>query len=211
MLTKEAVQNLQEMNDAQASEYDHVLLVDKSGSMGSASNRVKGTRWDEVKEYAIGWASKLAQIDTDGFTLITFNDSIQVTDNLKDSAAVEEVFKRQSPTSGTRLAPALQAALNKIKQGGKKGMIHVFLDGEANDPQDVINTIVNATKSMNADADLAFNFMQVGNDREATAFLQYLDDNLQGAGAKFDAVNSLNISEMSSLTPGQIMYLALND
>lgn len=211
-LTKEQQAAVPAISDAIASEYDHVILVDRSGSMSSPSDRYQGkSRWQEAQEYCVGFANYLGNIDEDGFTLITFNGDIKVTDNLKNADAVQKLFANEAPGGGTLLAPAIQAALNKFKQSGKPGMIHVFLDGEASDREQVAKTIIAATQTMQKDAELAISFMQVGHDQTAAKFLQQLDDDLQGKGAKFDVVNSMNISDSDSLSIQQVMYLALND
>lgn len=52
--------------------------------------------------------------------------------------------------------------------------------------------IVNAAARINSQEDLSVSFIQIGDDRSATKFLKFLDDNLRPQGAKFDIHYSLS-------------------
>ncbi len=49
---------------------------------------------------------------------------------------------------------------------------------------------------MEKDEELAISFIQIGNDPDATKFLKLLDDELKGAGAKFDIVDTVTIEDI---------------
>jgi Mg-chelatase subunit ChlD len=202
-----------EITTAQASEYDHIVLVDKSGSMATESKRFPGkSRWQEVQEYVKGFVNFINSADEDGITLITFNGSYNVTDNVKDMAAVDALFAKEQPSGSTALHLALQAAFAKGQQSGKPLFVHVFTDGEPTNKDAAANEIANAVRAMKKDADLAVSFLQVGDDPEATAYLTYLDDQLQAdKNLPFDAVNAMTVADSEGLTYGQILHLALND
>lgn len=204
---------VQELSTAQASEYDHILLIDKSGSMGEPSKRFPGkTRWQEAREYAVGLASFLAPVDEDGITVITFNGSVNVQDNVKGADAVTSIFDTQSPAGSTALDLAIRAAETKRAQSGKKCMFHVFTDGVPNDETGARNAIIASVKTMKDDSDLAISFLQIGDDQAATRYLKGLDDGLAGHdGVKFDAVNVVTAAEAENLNYNQILWLALND
>jgi hypothetical protein len=51
----------------------------------------------------------------------------------------------------------------------------------------------------------------VGNDRQATEFLKALDDALQGAGAKFDIVDTVTIDDMGDMTLTEVLMNAIVD
>ena len=60
------------------------------------------------------------------------------------------------------------------------------------------------------DEELAISFIQVGN-RQATKFLKVLDDELQGAGAKFDICDTITIDDMEDLSLSEVLLNAIND
>ena len=49
----------------------------------------------------------------------------------------------------------------------------------------VIKEIVQASNRMTSDEQLSLTFIQIGNDRAATTFLNFLDNNLRPQGARF--------------------------
>jgi Mg-chelatase subunit ChlD len=200
-----------EITLAQAKEYDYILLIDKSGSMSEKSNQMEnGTRWDEVREFTESFARFAESVDDDGITVITFNTSATVADNVT-AAKVSEIFKNERPGGGTALAPALKEAFKKKFASSKNAIILVMTDGEANDPSETKRLIIEAANKIERDEQLAIQFVQVGSDPKAAAFLQMLDDDLQKAGAKFDIVNTLSEKEAGSLKVEQLLYQALND
>jgi len=204
-----AASSVQSISDAQASEYDFIILVDKSGSMGEVSTKMEGkTRWEEAQEFTESFARYAEKTDDDGITVITFSGSPTVYDGVM-ADKVHEVFTSCRPGGSTNLAPALEAAFQKKFSSNKKALIMVITDGEANDPSAVKVSITNAANKLNADSDIGIQFVQIGNDPAAAKFLGDLDDNLKGA--KFDIVNSLTREEAEKLTIGQMLYLALND
>lgn len=203
----------QEISAAQASEYDHIVLVDRSGSMGESSKRMAGkTRWQEASEYVAGLVAFLKDVDEDGITLITFNGATNVTDNVKDVEMVKSVFASQQPTGSTDLAAALVAAERKRATSGKPCFFHVFTDGVPNSEPAAAEAIAKSVRTMKKDADLAISFLQIGDDPDATRFLKRLDDDLKSTHRlEFDVVNTMTAAESESLSYGQIMYMALND
>lgn len=192
-----------------ASEYDHILLIDQSGSMGDPSDKMKGaSRWQEAREFTEGYARYAEGVDDDGLTVITFNSNATVYDGVK-ADAVKEIFAKNTPFGGTRLAPALEAALKKKFKAGKPAIIMVITDGAANDMDEVKATIIEATKKIERGEEIGIQFIQIGSDPAAKEFLENLDDNLKGA--KFDIVNTLTREQAEGYSIEQLLYLALND
>lgn len=193
----------------QAGEYDHIILIDRSGSMGSPSLKFKGkSRWQEAQEFTEGYARFAESVDDDGLTVITFNSHPTVYDGVT-ADKVHEIFTNESPMGSTNLAAALEAAFKKKFTAGKKAIIMVLTDGEPDSQEDVKTVIKNAANKIDRDEELGIQFIQVGDDRNATRFLADLDDNLKGA--KFDIVNSLTREEAEAYSIEQILWLALND
>lgn len=53
--------------------------------------------------------------------------------------------------------------------------------------------------------------IQVGSDATATRFLKALDDELQGAGAKFDICDTLTMDDMADLSLSEVLLNAIAD
>lgn len=199
----------QVLTQAQASEYDFIILVDKSGSMGSPSTSMEGkTRWQEAQEFTESFARFAEQTDEDGITVITFAGSSTVYDGVK-ADKVHEVFTSCQPGGSTNLSPALEEAFKKKFSSGKKALIMVITDGEANDPSHVKDSIIGAANKLNSDDEIGIQFVQIGNDPSAAKFLNDLDDHL--SSAKFDIVNALTREEAEGYTMEQLLWLAIND
>lgn len=199
----------QSISEAQAKEYDHIILIDKSGSMGEPSTSLEGrTRWDEAQEFTESYARFAEKVDDDGLTVITFNSSPTIYDGVK-ADKVHEVFTKCRPSGSTNLAGALEAAFKKKFEAGKKALIMVLTDGVPDSESKVKDAIMNAANKLESDGDIGIQFVQIGNDTHAKQFLNDLDNNLKGA--KFDIVNSLTREEAEQYTVEQILWLALND
>ncbi len=197
-----------ELTAAQASEYDYILAVDQSGSMGEASTRMQGkTRWQETQEFVESFARYAEQYDDDGMTLIKFNSKATVYDGVK-ADAVHELFTKNQPGGSTNLAAALDEAWKKKAASQKKAIVVVVTDGEPNSEDDVKKALVHATENIKDETQLSYLFVQVGEDTSAAKFLDNLDNNLKGA--KFDIVNTLSENDAESLTIGQLLFQAIN-
>lgn len=200
------------MDKARLTEYDSILLVDKSGSMAEPAPGF-GTRWGQARELTVGIATFAAQVDEDGITVIPFgggfNPASDVIDGVKDAAAVSELFSKYSPAGTTPTAEALQAAFDKKFASGKKAIIICVTDGVPNDAQAVKKVIVDASQKLADASDVRVLFLQVGNDAGAAAFLDDLDNNL--TGAKFDIVNAISFKGADGLTVEQLFERAIED
>lgn len=94
-------------------------------------------------------------------------------------------------------------------------IIVVVTDGVPNSESSLVRLIVDATKrltaeGLNRDA-LGISFIQTGRDKNATRFLERLDDNLTEEGATMDIVNCLTIEDVEGLSTKQILERALDD
>jgi len=194
-----------------ASEYDFVIALDASGSMANASTRFSGkTRWQEGQELIIGMAGVLAGFDADGIDVITFGQKIELFENTT-AEKVAQVLATVIPYGGTPTAEALAKIVAKQKATGKNTVAVIFTDGEPNDRAAVEKVIVDATQAMEKDEALTFLFVQIGSDANAAAFLQHLDDDLQGKGAKFDIVDTLSTVDAEAMSPIELINHAIND
>lgn len=70
---------------------DYVLVLDKSGSMETKDTPTGQSRWDYAKESTMAVATKIAEYDPDGITVIPFAGSFKVYDNVTP-ATVQNIF-----------------------------------------------------------------------------------------------------------------------
>lgn len=210
MSAEKAPSSINEISDAQAKEFDYIIAVDASGSMSSPSDKMEGkTRWQEAAEFTEGLARFAAAHDDDGITLIKFNSTATVFDNVT-AQKVTELFAKNQPNGSTNLAAALREIVKKRKATTKKVIAFIITDGTPDSQAEAERVIVDAANGLEKDDDLSFQFLQIGNDPGAAKYLQHLDDELTGK-AKFDIVNSLDRVSAEKLTFGQLMYQAIND
>lgn len=196
---------------------DYTIIVDKSGSMCTKDMPGGKTRWEAVQEATFALASKCETYDPDGITLYTFASNFKRYDNVT-SGKINDVWKENDPMGSTQLDTVLKDALDdyfgrkssgKTKENGD--LIVVVTDGEPNDRDAVSKVIIEATKKMDKDEELAILFFQVGRDEGATHFLDYLDDNLVSQGAKFDIVDTTKWSDAENMTLNELLLKAIED
>lgn len=196
---------------------DYTLIIDKSGSMSTPDQRSGRTRWQEAQESTIALARKCEQFDPDGITVYLFSGRFKRYDNVT-SSKVEQIFMENDPMGTTNLAGVLldatenyfkRKAARQTKPEGET--ILVITDGEPDDRKAVMETIVNATRKMDRDEELAISFVQIGADQGASKFLKALDDQLQSVGAKFDICDTVTMEEMEDLSIAEILLRAIED
>jgi uncharacterized protein YegL len=196
---------------------DYTLILDKSGSMSTPDQAGGRNRWEVAQESTLALARKCEQFDPEGITVYAFSSRFKRYDDVTASK-VEQVFLENDPVGTTNLAAVLQDAINnyfqrkaagKTKSGGET--ILVVTDGEPDDRKAVMEVIINATRQMQRDEELAFAFIQVGADPGATKFLKALDDQLQGAGAKFDCCDTITLDDMADMSLSEVLMNAISD
>ncbi len=195
---------------------DYTLIIDKSGSMSATDSGNNKSRWEIIKESTLALARKCDQIDPDGITVYLFSGKFKRYDHVS-AAKVEQIFQENEPMGGTNLTAVLQDAVNNFFQRKKAGEVKtgetilIITDGEPDDRRSVFEVIIEATKRMTTDEELALSFIQVGSDRNATDFLKALDDKFQGIGAAFDIVDTVTIADMEDMTISEVLLSAIND
>lgn len=197
---------MSETNAAKLSEYDFIIVIDTSGSMGEpVKSGSTTTRWQAVQESAITLIRDVEQIDADGLGMVLFGSSVQSFDQV-GVAKARDVFATNSPRGGTPLAEALTQALKLAGKSAKKDFIVVFTDGVPDDQAAAAAVIKNAANSLEKDEDLTILFVQVGDNAEASAYLKTLDDELKDA--KFDIVDAKTVAEVDQFPNTQDLILA---
>ncbi|HEY9780455.1 MAG TPA: VWA domain-containing protein [Leptolyngbyaceae cyanobacterium] len=196
---------------------DYTLIIDKSGSMATPDQKGGRSRWVAAQESTLAVASKCEQFDPDGITIYLFSGRFKRYENVTASK-VTQIFRENDPSGSTDLAAVLKHATDnyferkaarQTKANGET--ILVVTDGEPDDRKAVMKVIIEASRRMDRDEELAISFIQVGTDSQATKFLKILDDELQGAGAKFDICDTITIDDMEDYSLSEILLNAIND
>lgn len=203
---------------------DYTLIIDKSGSMIEIDRPGGKSRWKQMQESTLALAGKCEAIDPDGITVYLFSGRFKRYDRVT-SAKVEEIFLENEPMGSTNLAAVLGDAVEHYFQGKAAGnastqgeTILVVTDGELDVAEGtrsarkaVMKVIIEASRRMDEDEELAISFIQIGQDGEAKRFLQALDDELQGVGAKFDIVDTVTMDDMEDMTLSEVLLSAIVD
>lgn len=199
------------------SDRDYTLIIDKSGSMSTPDQAGGRNRWEIAQESTLALARKCEQFDPDGITVYVFSGRFKRYDDVT-SAKVAQIFQENDPAGTTNLAGVLQDALNnyfKRKAAGKTKpngeTILVITDGEPDDRKAVFEVIINATRQMDRDEELAISMIQVGSDPQATKFLKALDDQLQSVGAKFDICDTVTLDDLEDMSLADVLMNAITD
>lgn len=191
---------------AKLSEFDIVIAIDTSGSMGEpvkAGSSV--TRWQAVQESAMTIIRDAQAIDADGLGLVLFGSSVRSFDGVTADKA-REVFAGNGPRGSTPLAEALTAALSLAGKSDKKDLVVVFTDGVPNDRAAAAEVIRNASHAQETDDALTILFIQVGDDAQATAYLKSLDDDIKGC--KFDIVDVKTVEQADAFASTSELLIA---
>lgn len=193
------------------SEYDFIVAIDTSGSMGEpvkAGSNI--TRWQAVQESAMTFIRDIEKIDQDGIGLVLFGGvNIKAQDGVTSQAA-RDVFANTSPRGSTPLAEALTAALALAGKSDKKDFVIVFTDGVPDDRSAAAEVIRKASHAQATDDALTILFVQVGDDAQATKYLESLDNDL--SGCKFDIVDAKTIAQAEAFaTTAELVLAAIND
>ncbi len=196
---------------------DYTLIIDKSGSMSTPDQAGGKSRWFTAQESTLALARKCEQFDPDGITVYLFSGRFKRFDNVT-ADKVAQIFQENDPSGTTDLAGVLKSATDDYFTRKAKGetkpsgeTILVITDGEPDDRKAVMKVIIEASRKMDRDEELAISLIQVGNDSIATQFLKALDNDLEGAGAKFDMVDTITLEDMEGFTLTEILLNAIND
>jgi uncharacterized protein with von Willebrand factor type A (vWA) domain len=158
---------------------DYTLIIDKSGSMSIRDQLGDKSRWVVMQESTLALASKCEEFDPDGITVYLFSGRFKRYDNVTASK-VAQIFKENEPSGRTDLASVLQDATNnyfqrkaarQTKPNGET--IVVVTDGEPDDRKAVMKVIIEASRRMDRDEELAISFIQVGSEAQATKFSKF--------------------------------------
>ncbi|KAK6987960.1 hypothetical protein R3P38DRAFT_2661192 [Favolaschia claudopus] len=203
-------------------QYDTVILVDDSQSMTHCGSTRGVSRWCEARQALQTLAEIAHKYDEDGIDIHFLNAKHSAT-NIRSSSQIHEVFDQVKPSgmtpTGDRLDKLLKPYLTKLetadiqpdgtpidRQTGKeiKRINYIVItDGVPTD--DPKNPIVDAATRLKAIRNLSMvqlgiQFVQIGNDEEATRSLKMLDDDLSKESGIWDIVDTTPYSELSPVT-----------
>lgn len=188
------------------SEFDFVIGIDTSGSMGEPVKAGSSTtRWEAVQESALTMIRDSQKIDQDGLGLVLFGSKVESFDGVTADKA-REIFATREPRGSTPLAEALDACFALAGKSDKKDVIIIFTDGVPDDKDAAAQRIIKQANSQENDDDCTVLFIQVGDDKSATAYLQSLDDELKDA--KFDIVDAKTVAEANAFNSTAEMVVA---
>lgn len=191
------------------SEYDFIVAIDKSGSMGTEDMGGR-SRWDYMKETATAFTRDVCKIDSDGIGVVLFGGSSVVSEDGCDVAKIEELFMAHRPNGGTPMHLALNEAFKLAGKSAKKDFIVVFTDGVPDDPLATAEALKRQANKQESDDACTVLFVQVGHDASAARYLKSLDDDLKGA--KFDIVDAKTIDELEKFSStADLVMAAIND
>ncbi|MBE9213193.1 VWA domain-containing protein [Plectonema cf. radiosum LEGE 06105] len=198
-------------------ERDYTLIIDKSGSMSTPDQAGGRSRWQIMQESTLALARKCEQLDPDGMTVYLFSGKFKRYDDVT-SDKIAQIFMENDPAGTTNLAAVLKDATDnyfKRKAAGQTKpngeTILVVTDGEPDDRKAVFEVIINASRQMEKDEELAISIVQVGSDAQASKFLKALDDQMESIGAKFDICDTVTLDDMEDMTLAEILTNAITD
>lgn len=186
---------VQERTRAALQGRDLVVLIDRSGSMSTTDCPQAASRWDWCRQQTMRLSAGINEILPKGFCLVLFNSRSKVTENV-DAGAIAEAFQNNKPEGGTDTAGALIVQLkaygDRKKAGAAKPLVLVVIsDGAPNDPNKLRNTLISAANDMTLRNELSVVFVQVGEDNQASAYLDDMAFNLNQEGAKFNIARTI--------------------
>ena len=174
---------------------DYYLLLDVSTSMREEDG-LGVSRLDRVKELTIAIADHVHTLDPDGINLITFGSKVTDHGNVTP-ANVQEVVNNLKAWGSTNMDGAIATALQNFTPEVPRTII-LITDGQPDNKKGVAQVIIEASKKIDRDEQLAIGFFQIGNDPSATSFLQFIDDELPSMGAKFDIADTTPATNIGS-------------
>jgi len=197
--------------------YDMVFCVDDSGSMEMEP------LWQQCRDALMGVVDVASNYDDDGVDVHFMNSSV-VGKGLRSVDEVARLFRRVEPRGSTPTAAALARILTpymdlleREKAAGRKVKplnLIVLTDGSP-DPRggDPTPVIVDIGKRLDAGKfppfQLGIQFLQVGDDDQAAAFLATLDDDLKSKHGVRDMVDTVAFSVNGGVVTRELIIKTL--
>lgn len=189
------------------------ILIDKSGSMldpmGVGSEPTQ-SRNDFMKEWVQGLVSQCARMDDDGIGIGFFNHRFLFQDGVKDTSNFSSLYDSVDANGSTNMGAAVETRL-EYWRGQKESdpstkplRLIVATDGQPTDRQRLTDAIRKTCEYLASkgysDSDVGIQFLQIGNDSQATEFLTWLDNDLNVVidGVDWDIVDTKGMDFLAS-------------
>lgn len=191
----------------QLAHYDTAFLIDDSESMEMW--------WDDTAKALAAIVDIAASRDPDGVDVSFLNSTVKTTS--RNASEIMQLFRRVEPRKSTPTATALKRVLepymdnyhNWVIEGKPSGYppprplnLIVLTDGAPNrgeNPEAVIVEVAQRLDRLGAPPlQVGIQFVQIGNDDEAAAHLQELDDDLKTKHGSVGAGTLLEIPTATS-------------
>ncbi|GAA6006989.1 hypothetical protein JCM10207_009162 [Rhodosporidiobolus poonsookiae] len=193
--------------------YDLVIMVNDSPSMVDY--------WEETREALMGVVESCMKYDRDGIDLLFMNNEDHKIENCTAPEVVARAFEEIQPFGSTPTGVVMDDLLRdyvervedakQTRTKVKPLLLLVLTDGRADDPDMVKDIIIEFAQRLDdiraPPYQLGIQFIQVGDDGDAAAFLQELDDELKPQLGVRDMVDHTPYS--GSITPDFILKAAL--
>lgn len=198
------------ITDAQAeqilTEYNFIVLIDRSGSMAEAENgsplicppdpadtNPQSTKLAWVKDNIRTFADFLRSRTKGPVTLIPFNASYTV-EVVNSPADIPRAVDNLRPEGGTNLTAALSHGVALALAENRKQMVVVMTDG-MNNIGNMERTMIEATKVV-PPGQVVVSFIQIGSDKSGIDAVAKLDTGLISKGATYDMVDAKYFSDV---------------
>lgn len=147
-----------------------------------------GTRWDSARKAVVKLVDEVFKYDTDGSVpLYLFDDQVEFVGECTNSSQIKGVFESYKPRGTTDLAKCLEVAMKKYLPKNRENAefvpgstFIVLLDGTTDDNNAVKKVLNYYAEPKNgfikSHTDVAVSFIQIGDNKGATKFLNELDE-----------------------------------
>lgn len=204
------------MADSKYSNVDMGLLIDTSGSMSKVLKNGL-TRLKAVQENATALCREMETYDKDGILIGRFAGKVKIND-ATTSETLETMFLEYRAMGGTNTKEAVEKAadimLAKRKADGaaaKPACLVVFTDGVPDDKVGLAQVIVDITKRIKDRSEFGILFVQVGDEPDAAAYLDKLNNDLTQAGALHDIVAVEKLENLEDRTALELIEMAFTE
>ncbi len=176
------------------SNYDVVLVLDKSGSMDEHDCPGGMSRWEWCREQMLSLTAQISSVFKNGITVALYSSDYEIFRNV-DLNYVTRIFAEHNPGGATFTGKTVDAVLedyfarrNSNPGATRKLLIQVVTDGDPSDKGILIAAIARATQQIKSPGEITVNFLQIGYEEDGARTLAKLDNGMFSEGAQFDIV-----------------------
>jgi Mg-chelatase subunit ChlD len=192
-------------------DYDIVMLIDKSGSMGEPADRSGMSKWDWCSSQLSSFATEAQENTGRKLTIVTFNGEFSVKPNCTPTD-VQQTFLSSKPGGATDLATPLDSVLGDYLRGPRSHplLVVVLTDGVPATPELVERGIIDASRRINTPDQIKIVFFEIGNDPDGAALIRLLDVGLTSEGARYDIVDANTFDQLKQVGLKTALYETFN-